>query len=362
MRHSWRRLGTSQGIRKERRSQKSEVVGLLRLQRKNSPRRRKRNCSSSWHLSERGRGRGNSAKEGRCNAFRAPAPRAIRQQAEKLLQECGAIGRLPTPVNELVATAKLSIEHDVSLDSTFLGRLYKKLPGPLKRAIDKVLGLLDPQARRIYLDHTTHEKKKPFLSLHEVGHDYLPWQRDTYAILEDSETSLDPDTKDAFEREANCFACEVLFQLDKFRDEAADCDFSIKTPLKLSKRYGSSFYAAARRFVTTHRKGCAVIVFEKPTFEIGTGYTLILRRSAESPEFIRRFGVTCWKDAYVPGDLFARIVPHERKFTRPTACKIRNLNGDYEECLVEVFDSTFELFYLVCPINELKPAKKVILV
>jgi hypothetical protein len=74
---------------------------------------------------------------------------------------------------------------------------------PIKLALEKVLGLLDARDRTIYLDQSVHEKKKPFLTLHETGHNYLPWQRDLFAIPEDGESSLDPEVREQFEREAN---------------------------------------------------------------------------------------------------------------------------------------------------------------
>src|SRR3712207_6943467 len=48
-------------------------------------------------------------------------------------------------------------------------------------------------------------------------------------------SSLDPEVADLFDREANVFAAEVLFQLDAFRDRAADMEFGIFTPVRLAK-------------------------------------------------------------------------------------------------------------------------------
>ena len=45
----------------------------------------------------------------------------------------------------------------------------------------------------------------------------MPWQKDLYAVIEDSKNSLDPALADLFDREANVFASEVLFQLDGFQ-------------------------------------------------------------------------------------------------------------------------------------------------
>ncbi len=61
-----------------------------------------------------------------------------------------------------------------------------------------------------------------------------------YAVVEDCKLSLDPAVADQFDREANVFASEVLFQLDGFITEARDHDFGIGVPLKVGKKYGAS--------------------------------------------------------------------------------------------------------------------------
>ena len=200
----------------------------------------------------------------------------------------------------------------------------------------------------IYLDQTVHKKKKPFLSIHEVGHDYLPWQRDTFAILEESESSLDPDVREQFEREANCFASEVIFQLDLFTQEAADCDFGIKVPINLARRYGASVYSSIRRYVMTHHHPCAVVVFNR--VDLHGSKVLTLRRCVQSEKFTSRFGKLAVKEQQGPADFFARHVPYN-KFRMPTNCTIKNRNGEQEQCLIEAFDSTFQVFYLLYPVT-----------
>lgn len=274
----------------------------------------------------------------------------IRRRAKLLLARADAFGVFPTPIDALITSADLELARDVSLDASFLGKIYKRfVPEEIKRAVEKVLGVMDSRARTIYLDQTVHTNKKPFLSLHEVGHDYLPWQRDTFAILEDSKSSLDPDVREQFEREANCFASEVLFQLDLFTQEAADCDFGIKVPIKLAKRYGASVYSAIRRYVMTHHHPCAVIVFDRNAHARAT---LTLRRCIQSTRFTDRFGALHVKQQQEPGDFFSRHAPRNR-FRLPTTCALKNRNGHPEECLIEAFDSTFQVFFLLYPVTGL---------
>lgn len=277
----------------------------------------------------------------------------VRRHAERLLRCGGVNGRLPTPVPDLVAAARLDVARDVSLDQGFLRRLYRKITAPIRRAIDKVLGLLDRRDRTIYLDQTLHKNKEPFLCLHETGHEFLPWQRDTFLLLEDCQQTLDPEVQDQFEREANVFACEVLFQIDRFERDACDCAFGLRTPLDLAKRYGASCYATVRRYVSTNCRACAVLILDPPVYEVGRGYTAGLRRMVQSPSFTARFGRLSWPSQCRPGDLLHSFLPLERRFTRPSPCIIRNVNGEDERCVVEAFNSSYQIFILVCPESEL---------
>src|SRR5262249_31984420 len=82
----------------------------------------------------------------------------IQQHVERALKDSGAYGILPTPVDKIVAQAKLSVDKEISLDAGFFAKLYRAADATIRRAVSKVLGLLDVKARRIYLDHTVHQK------------------------------------------------------------------------------------------------------------------------------------------------------------------------------------------------------------
>src|SRR5580692_2644563 len=85
---------------------------------------------------------------------------AIRKNADRLLREAGALGRFPTPVEDIVKAAKLSLETQASLDQSFLKRIYGKAKGEIRRAIDKVIGLFDSRDRMIYLDLTVKKERQ----------------------------------------------------------------------------------------------------------------------------------------------------------------------------------------------------------
>ncbi|RPJ87599.1 MAG: ImmA/IrrE family metallo-endopeptidase [Acidobacteria bacterium] len=284
---------------------------------------------------------------------------AIRERADFLLREACAYGRFPTPVDDIVAAAKLQMEREVSLDVNYLTRMYRAVSGKIKRAVEKVRGLLHFGARMIYLDLSVKQSKQRFVSLHETGHACLPWQRDLYALMEDGDAELDPETDQAFEREANVFASEVLFQLDSFQEDARSCAFTIKTPIDLAKRYGASTYAAIRRFVSKSQYVCAVLVLEPPVYEIGRGYTYRLRRAVCSPGFEARYGLVQWPDVFfTKGHGFASRLPShfKRKFTQ--RCRIPSpVPRERERFYLEAFDTTYQTFALVFPESELPTIK-----
>src|SRR3546814_20668362 len=101
--------------------------------------------------------------------------------------------------------------------------------------------------------------------------------------------TLDTFIKAQFEREANVFASEVLFQMDIFTAEAGDLTFGMAAPLQLAKRYGASVYATARRYVMASDRVCAVLIFNPPLEEHFGKSFIRLRRVVGSPSSQARF-------------------------------------------------------------------------
>jgi len=283
----------------------------------------------------------------------------IREAAEKAIQEAGGFGIFPTPVNDIIEAAKHTVIPDMDIDDRFLSKTTRKVSGALKSAMSKVLGMLDVTAKTMYIDKVVHAAKIPFLKLHELGHGLLVWQREMYAMTADCELTLDPGVTDLFERQANAFASEVLFQVDTFTHEAADHPFSIKTPLSLSKKYGASVYSTVRRYVSTNARSCAVVVLNPPEFVEEYGYKAALRRVVASQSFETQFGTLQWPEVFTPDDALGKIVPFGRRMSRPQKIVLQDSNGTRHECIAEAFNTTHQVFLLICPETEL--TKKTVL-
>lgn len=279
---------------------------------------------------------------------------AIRQQAFKALCAADAIGCYPTPVDAIMDRAKVVVVEEDVLDERFLDKLRRKAGNALKRALSKILGVLDVKSRLVYIDKTVKTVRQTFLKLHETAHAVLPWQRDIYGVVEDCEKTIAPEISEGFDKEANTFASEVLFQLDDFTKLAADEPFGIKTPLKLNKKYGASVYAAVRRYVSTNHRNCAVVVINPPEFAPGDGFKATLRRVVSSPSFDQCFGTLDWPTEFTPNDQIGAMIPiGKRKMSGPRNISLRDRNGTLYECIAESFTQGYQVFVLIHAVSSL---------
>ncbi len=278
----------------------------------------------------------------------------IRKEANRLLSESDAFGVFPTPVEAILEQAKIVVSPEDVLNDSFLKKMRRKAKDALKRAVAKVLGVVDTLASIIYIDRGVYVVKQTFLKLHETAHLWLPFQRQAYQIVEDSETELSSDVSDLFDRQANCFASEVLFQIDTFTQEAADYDFGFEAPLKLAKQYGSSIYAAIRRYVSRNHRDCAVIILNKPQMCEGVGRVCTLRRFVASEQFLERFGDMELPLQFSDNDAIGKAIPVVgRRMSGRSTMVLKDRNGTRHECVIEGFTQTHQVFILVCPVASL---------
>ncbi len=280
----------------------------------------------------------------------------IKQHVDRALKESGAGGVFPTPVGRIIEAAKLSIDQTVSLDDVFFSKLYRA-GAKIRRAVSKVLGLLDVKARRIYLDRTVHKSRQAFVALHETGHETLPWQRDTYAFLEDSEESLDLDLKDQFEREANVFASEVLFQGDRFRTEAERLPFQLESAIALSKQFGASLYSTLRKYASTSRHPCVLIVYETPAYLIGSGYGAPLRRVIPSPAFVEQHGDVKWPERCTQSNFLSPLLFPKWKIKRSVKCMV-SIDGRPVPFRFDAFNNGQYGYYVLAFPESVRPPQR----
>lgn len=277
----------------------------------------------------------------------AEQQREIHRAAKRALQDAGAFGVFPTPFDLILEAAKVQVV-PMHLDEDYLAKLRRKAESAgkaLLSALSKIWGVFDPKARVAFIDPDTPKEKVPFLKLHEGGHAVLPWQS-IFGIFEDCRKTLDPDVKAQFEREANVFASDVLFQLDQFTSDARDLKFGIKAPLSLAKRYGASVYATVRRYVSTSDRISAVVVLNPAEFVAPYGHVSALRRAIVSPSFEARFPGLRWPETVTPADPIGALIPVGRmSFPRPFI--LTDTDGERHAFIGEAFRTPHQTFILL---------------
>ena len=282
----------------------------------------------------------------------------VRKEAERALREADVLGVLPTPIDHILAVAKVEEVKDNVLDEGFLTKMRTKAGGgALKRALSKVMGVFDAVAGLVFVDQLLLPVKKRFVTLHEAGHGFMPWQRAMYKIVEDCAQTLDPEAADLFDREANMFASEVLFQNDTFYDLAADEKFEIWTPIRLAEKFDASLYSSIRQYVSKNDRRCVVLVLNPPKLAEGDGFRATLRRVIASNAFTKAFGDYPWPSAYTPDDQLGCLVPiGKRKSSGKREVVLIDRNGDRHECIAESFTQTHQVFILIHAVKTLGPA------
>ena len=285
---------------------------------------------------------------------------AIQKHARAAFEKAECWGVFPTKIDEVMRAAKVVVSNEDALNPTFLDKIrYKagKARAILKSALTKILGVFDAGARIAYIDRAVLAVRQGFLKLHEAGHAILPWQREIYQAFEDCENTLSPECSEAFDQEANAFASEVMFQVERFTNEAAGHDFGIGVPLKLSKIYGGSVYATVRRYVSTHHRNCTVLVLNPTEMIPGDGFKADLRRAVSSPSFLAKFGNLAWPDQFTPEHEIGKLIPlGNRKMSGKNTIGLTDLNGVCHECLVEAFKTNYQTFILIVDVKAMTSA------
>jgi hypothetical protein len=277
----------------------------------------------------------------------------VRAEAERALREAGALGIFPTPIANIMSVAKVEEVKEDVLNEGFIAKLRAKAGKSLRSALSKVLGIFHASAGLIYIDQSLMEVKKKFIRLHESGHGFLPWQRSMYAVVEDCQMTLESDVADLFDREANVFASEVLFQLDTFIEDAESREFSIWTPVRMSKEYGSSIYSAVRQYVAKNSRACVVLVLNMPEFVPILGFRATLRRPIQSASFSKIFGQVNWSESFTPDDQIGAMIPIGRKYSGKRNIGLMDQNGEMHECVAEAFTQGHQVFILIHAVETL---------
>ena len=165
---------------------------------------------------------------------------SIRSEAERFLATHG-FSAPPLPSDQALAARKLAVSQ-FSLDDLLL---KANLPPEDHK---KIQAMLDADARTVAFKRGLPAKKKDWGSLHEVAHEFIPWQRDLlyYCPL----LWLPGHLQVQFEAEADLFAAEAFFFGKRFHKQAYSGELSLSTAIELASNvYGTSFHATFAHYV-----------------------------------------------------------------------------------------------------------------
>lgn len=285
----------------------------------------------------------------------------IRRHARRLLLQADALGRIPTPLGDLTQAASIEDVEDVFEEE----ELPSGLVAIVRRLKGKVKAALAFRERKIYIARDLPEVSRRFAHGHELGHDVLPWHREAYRG--DDGYTLLPETRDRLEREASAFSAEILFQLDRFAEMAADYRTGLGAALELSSVWGNSYHSTIRRYVETNPRPCALIEF---------GRYLVFPSGLPGLKVLELIDSASFRDKFGPiGELMPTRMPLE---LFPVARDAhRALRGDLATPVIagqmdvpdtrrgrveldyEVFSNTYRVFALLFRRQRLQLGKRV---
>ncbi len=272
-----------------------------------------------------------------------------------ILKSSKALDVFPTPIEKIVQHSELYIAGGIDLKS--LEKKYKSahFTEALKSGLSKIRGFLDRREKVIYLDMDQISSRQNFVTLHETGHNVLPWQSKTMEFLDDDET-LDHDTQEEFEQEANYFASVTLFQNDRFDNEVKKFELGMPCVMQLSNYFGASVHATFRRYVENSKFRCALLVLKNLSLkgEVANGD---FRNAFHSESFLNNFGSIEWpknfgyKWIFIRDHLFLK-----KKWKTNGSINLKTLNGDVD-FTYHYFDNTYNAFVLIFPKGETKTTR-----
>jgi len=259
-----------------------------------------------------------------------------------------AFGKFPTPVDDIIHHAELTLAQGVSLHriTTDLLSASAHFFGNISR---KVLGMIDLREKTIYLDESQAVPRKNFIKLHEVGHDVLPWQRKLLGCRDD-ETTIVPEVDELYEREASFFASAGLFQLERFEEEASKLPLSIRSARTLAQKFGGSVQASLRRYVEQSPKRCALIVLHKP--ERTLPFRAAIRNYFESRSFRKEFGELVWPGVCGEEFEFIKDIQRRRRDHEEGQIAMTTPALKYQTFQYHFFDNSYNVFILLFPPGE----------
>lgn len=173
-------------------------------------------------------------------------------QAARFLSEHGFVAP-PLPPDQALQAGKLEVTQ-LNLDD-----LLVKANLPPKDH-KKIQAMLDTQERAVTFRDGLPVQQKNWGSLHEIGHEFLPWQRELLYFC--PLLMLPVGVQKEFEWEADIFAAEAFFFGDRFPKYMAQGEWGLGTAIDLADNvFGTSLHATFMHYVENSKKACCLLVW-----------------------------------------------------------------------------------------------------
>lgn len=274
----------------------------------------------------------------------------IKEQVRRLFSAAGVKDKLPTPKEDIIATAKL-VEIGALDLADYEERWFGKGLTMLKQAFSKVRGLLDFKENVMHVSPEIHHAQRTFIAYHEVTHRVLSWHEGLYNPHLDTEYSIDRWVATGLDAEANLGASLIQFQIDRFTKELKDLPLGLSSAKYLADRFQTSLHSTFRKYVEDNNQPCALLVLEELSGLIPSGEPILqLWYPLQSIKFTNDFGVKDWDKFYYPGHPIYDIA-----FSTPSGgfrngeMQSDDVSGVNRRLRVEEFYNTFNHFVLIYP-------------
>ena len=123
----------------------------------------------------------------------------------------------------------------------------------------RIRAALDIKKKTVFLSPLLAEKQYNFTSFHELAHFVLPEHRDT--LYQCSQEDISQFAKGKMEYEANAFAADCIFQLERFSEMANNLPREVSSIFQLANLFQSSYESALIRYVERNPLPTALVVY-----------------------------------------------------------------------------------------------------
>jgi hypothetical protein len=221
----------------------------------------------------------------------------------------------------------------------------------------KIQAMLDTRERAVTFRDGLPIQQKNWGSLHEIAHEFLPWQRELLYFC--PLLMLPIGVQREFELEADLFAAEAFFFGDTFPKYMAQGEWGLVTAIDLADNvFETSLHATFMHYVENSEKPCCLLVWQ-PTRDEGelwtpSSHSMSLRYYVKSAAFeghIRPGQIADPDDAItkVFCDTPNEVVKHEMKF--------RSNTGETLVADAQSFSNSYLVFTLI---SQPRPMKQLV--